>query len=245
MLYRDDLAYIHDARFGEVARSAAPVLLGALERAGLQEGLVVDLGCGSGIFSEPLAAAGYRVLGIDASAPMLKLARRRVPEATFRRASLHEAALPHAVAVAGIGECFNYFVERPVTERGLSRLFGRIHRALVPGGILLFDMAAPGRVSGPGPAKSHVEASDWAILVTVEEDRKRNVLTRRITSFRKAGARYRKSEEVHHQRLFERSVVLRLLRQEGFRSRSLSSYGDFRFPRGLVGYLASKATSGR
>jgi len=245
VLYRDDLAYIHDARFGDVARNAAPVLLRALARAGLEDGLVVDLGCGSGIFSEPVAAAGYRVLGIDSSEPMLRLARRRVPEATFRRASLHEAALPRAVAVAGIGECFNYFVERPISERGLSGLFRRIHRALWPGGILLFDMASPGRVRGPGPAKSHVAASDWAVLVTAEEDRTRNVLTRRITSFRKAGTRYRKSEEVHRQRLFERSVVLELLRQAGFRARSLSGYGDHRFPRGLVGYVAAKATSGR
>jgi SAM-dependent methyltransferase len=245
VLYRSDLAYIHDSRFGEVARSAAPVLLKALARAGIDEGLVVDLGCGSGIFSEPVAAAGYRVLGIDTSAPMLRLARRRVPRATFRRASLHAAALPRAVAVAGIGEGFNYFVDRPVTEGALFRLFRRIHRALLPGGILLFDMAAPGRLSGRGPARSHVEASDWAVLVTVEEDRKRDVLTRRITSFRKTGGLYRRSEEIHRQRLFERKVVSRLLREAGFQARSLSSYGDFRFPRGLAGYLGSKTTSGR
>ena len=171
MLYQSDLAYIHDARFGEVARSAAPVLLEALARAGVEDGLVVDLGCGSGIFSEPLAAAGYQVLGIDASAPMPRLARRRVPDGTFRRGSLHDVEIPRAVAVAGIGECFNYFVERPVSERGLARLFRRILRALLPGGVLLFDMAAPGRVLGPGAAKSHFEARDWAILVTTEEDR--------------------------------------------------------------------------
>ena len=89
VLYREDLAYIHDARFGVIARSAAPVLLEALDRAGLEEGRVVDLGCGSGIFAEPIAAAGYHVLGVDVSRPMLSLARRRVPEATFRRGSLH------------------------------------------------------------------------------------------------------------------------------------------------------------
>jgi SAM-dependent methyltransferase len=245
VLYRGDLAHIHDAGFGEVARSAAPVLLKALARAGLDEGLVVDLGCGSGIFSEPVAAAGYRVLGIDASAPMLRLARGRVPEATFRRGSLHQVELSRAVAVAGIGECFNYFVERPITERGLFRLFRRIHRALLPGGILLFDMAAPGRLSRRGPVKSHVEAPDWAVLVMAEEDRKRNVLTRRITSFRRTGSGYRRSQEIHYQRLFERSAVLRLLREAGFEARSLSSYGDFRFPRGLAGYLGSKPTSER
>ena len=245
MLYREDLAYIHDARFGVIARSAAPVLLEALDRAGLEEGRVVDLGCGSGIFAEPIAAAGYHVLGVDVSRPMLSLARRRVPEATFRRGSLHDVELPLAVAGAGIGECFNYFVDRPISERGLARLFRRIHRALVPGGVFLFDMAAPGRVRGKVPVKSHFEARDWTILVTVEEDRKRSILTRRITSFRKVGSRYRRSEEIHHQKLFEKKVVMRLLREAGFHPRSLAGYGELRFPRGLVSYLGSKTTSGR
>lgn len=245
MLYRDDLAYIHDARFGEIAQSAAPVLLEALGRAGLEEGLVIDLGCGSGIAAEPIAAAGYDVLGVEVSRPMLRLARRRVPEATFRRGSLHDVELPRAVAVAGIGECFNYFVDRPISERGLANLFRRIHHALLPGGILLFDMAAPGRARGSAPAKTHFEAPDWAILVTAAEDRKRNILTRRITSFRKSGSWYRRSEETHRQGLVERVVVMQLLRKAGFRARSLSGYGELRFPRGLVGYLASKPTSGR
>jgi len=106
-------------------------------------------------------------------------------------------------------------------------------------------MAVPGRVPDSVPPKTHFMASDWAILVTAEEDRKRNLLTRRITSFRKAGSRYRRSEEIHRQRLVERVVVMRLLREAGFRARSLSWYGALRFPRGLVGYLASKTTSGR
>ena len=239
MLYRDDLAHIHDDRFGDVARNAAPVLLEALQRAGHGKGLVIDLGCGSGLFAKPLAAAGYDVLGFDVSRPMLALARRRVPKATFRLGSLHEAALPRAVAIAGIGESFNYFVRRPLTDAMLLRLFGRIRRALVPGGILLFDMAAPGRVRAGGPLKVHWEAEDWAILVTTDEDRKRRILTRRIVSFRRRGPSHRRSEETHRQRLFEKKKVLRLLREADFRTRALGGYGELRFPRGLVGYIAA------
>jgi SAM-dependent methyltransferase len=242
MLYRRDLAHIHDDSFGEIARSASPVLLGALERAGLVEGLVIDLGCGSGLFAEPLVAAGYDVLGYDVSRPMLALARRRAPKATFRLDSLHEAPLPRAIAVTGIGETFSYFVRRPLSEAALARLFERIRRALLPGGILLFDMPAPGRVRGGGPVKNHFVEKDWAILVTTEEDSKRRILTRQIVSFRRRGSSYRRSEEMHYQRLFEKSRVLALLRAAGFRARALGGYGGIRFPRGLVGYIA---TSGR
>jgi hypothetical protein len=43
--YRDDLAYIHDAGFGGFARQAGQVLVDALARRGITEGLVIDLGC--------------------------------------------------------------------------------------------------------------------------------------------------------------------------------------------------------
>lgn len=39
---------------------------------------VLDLGCGAGRNAVPLAALGWRVLGIDSSAPMLEAARARI-----------------------------------------------------------------------------------------------------------------------------------------------------------------------
>jgi hypothetical protein len=56
--YRDDLAYIHDAGFDNLARHAAAVLLDSLQQRGIDRGLVIDLGCGSGILAQVLAAAG-------------------------------------------------------------------------------------------------------------------------------------------------------------------------------------------
>jgi SAM-dependent methyltransferase len=240
MPYDETLAGIHDVAFGDLSRRAAPVLLESLARAGIRDGLVVDLGCGSGIFAQAIAARGYEILGVDVSKAMLRLARRRLPDARFRLASLHDTEIPPAVAVTGIGESFNYFAGKALSERSLLRLFRRVHRALPPGGVLLFDLAAPGRVRGRSPAQSHFEGPDWSILVTNHEDRRRRVLTRRMVIFRKAGRRYGRSEEVHRQRLFERPVVLRLLREAGFHARPLPGYGDLRFPPGLVGYRAWK-----
>ena len=60
--YREDLAYIHDAGFGRLARGAAGLLLDELHRCGFDRGLVIDLGCGSGILSEQLSAGGFDVL---------------------------------------------------------------------------------------------------------------------------------------------------------------------------------------
>jgi hypothetical protein len=51
MIYKDDLAYIHHTAFGAFARDAAPGLLEKLRGAGIVDGLVVDLACGSGMSS--------------------------------------------------------------------------------------------------------------------------------------------------------------------------------------------------
>ena len=199
--YRKDLAYIHDVGFGDLAKNAAQVLGAALQRSGIDNGLVVDLCCGTGLLAQELTAAGYEVLGIDISGAMLDIARERVPSARFRQESILKAELPPCVAVAAIGECFNYLFDENNTEPELYRLLRRIHEALDPGGLLVFDVAEPGRVPGSGPQRTHTEGEDWAVLVTAEENRTNRLLTRRITTFRKVGELYRRDQEIHQLRL--------------------------------------------
>src|SRR6516165_9773228 len=139
--YREDLAFIHDAGFGRFARGAAALLLEALPREGFDRGLVVDLGCGSGILSEALAVRGFEILGMDLSAAFIALARKRVPSGLFRVESLLRAQLPHCVAVAAVGECVNYLFDEHHSWEGVRQVLGRAFGALEPGGLLLFDVA--------------------------------------------------------------------------------------------------------
>jgi SAM-dependent methyltransferase len=237
--YREDLAYIHDAGFGSFAQGAAAFLLKELRRSAFDHGLVIDLGCGSGILSEGMAAGGFDVLGIDLSPALIALARKRVPSGQFRVESLLTAELPPCIAVAAVGECVNYlFDDRHSWER-VQQMLARAFAALVPGGLLLFDVAEPGRVPG-GTSKSYREGDDWAVLVTVEEDSRQQLLTRHITSFRKVGELYRRDHEVHRLRLVPREQVLPWLRDIGFQVETLDAYGSASFPVGWVGFLARK-----
>jgi SAM-dependent methyltransferase len=238
--YSKDLAYIHDAGHGHFARAGAQLLVQLLGREGTSAGLVVDLGCGSGIGSEVLCAAGYDVLGIDISPTMIALARARVPRAEFRTGSCLAAKLPPCIAVTAVGEIFNFLFDRGNSAAKLARLFRRVHEALRPPGLFLFDVATPGRVPGSGPQRSYRQETHWAVLVETEEDRQRSLLTRRITSFRRVGDLYRRSAEVHRLRLWQPSKVAAQLRQVGFRVRLLAGYGSLHFAPGHVGFLARK-----
>lgn len=236
--YSEDLAYIHDAGFGGFAAQAAPALAEILRRSGITHGLVVDLGCGSGILARELTRAGYEVLGIDQSASMIELARDKAPTARFQLASLLRAKLPPCDAVTSIGECLNYTFDPRNSKRELARLFRRVYDALRPGGLFIFDVAGPGRA--PAPRKDCRAGPDWAILSQSEEDRRHAVLTRRITTFRKVGNSYRRGQETHRLRLYKSSEVARELRRVGFTVRILRGYGQLRFPGGLAGFVARK-----
>ncbi|PLZ05962.1 class I SAM-dependent methyltransferase [Fischerella thermalis WC542] len=61
---QEDLGYIHDVGFGAFSSESAPGLLEILHQKGINKGLVVDLGCGSGIWAKALTQAGYDVLGV-------------------------------------------------------------------------------------------------------------------------------------------------------------------------------------
>jgi SAM-dependent methyltransferase len=144
--YGEDLAYIHDVSHADFALESAPVILEVLDRSGIRDGLIVDLGCGSGLLARELIDAGYGVFGVDISEAMIALARKRAPEAEFRVGSLFEGEIPPRAAATAVSEVLNYPFDPENEDLGLVRLFRRVHDALVPGGVFVCDMLGPGQV---------------------------------------------------------------------------------------------------
>jgi SAM-dependent methyltransferase len=236
--YKQDLAYVHDVGFGSFAERSAPGVLKILQSKGISNGLVVDLGCGSGLWARRLVGAGYEVLGIDLSPHMITLARQRVPKGRFRIGSYLDVDFPLCAAITSLGECFNYLFDERNGRTSLRRLFRKAHQALRPGGLLIFDVAEPGRARGFG--RRFWQGPDWACLTEFSHDLRRNRLTRLITTFRKAGRDYRRGEETHVQQLYVGRELAGDLREIGFSVRTVRGYGDLRFPIHLVGVIARK-----
>ena len=99
---------------------------------------VVELGCGGGTDETRLLARHFELTGFDLSSAQLGRARERVPEATFVQADLTELEL-EAGSVAAVA-CF--YVLNHVPRERLLPLFERIHRWLVPDGLLLTTLGA-------------------------------------------------------------------------------------------------------
>ncbi|MDQ1391363.1 MAG: hypothetical protein QOF30_340 [Acidimicrobiaceae bacterium] len=99
---------------------------------------VLDVGCGAGTTTLTLAGrvgAGGRVVGVDVSAPVLAVARRRaagVANVTFVQADAQTAALPGAPFDAVYSRFGLMFFDQP------EAAFANLHRATAPSGRLAF-----------------------------------------------------------------------------------------------------------
>jgi len=256
-LYSTDLAFIHDAGFADLAERAAPEVIRILGRQGVQPltarrakerqqsrrkaPRVVEVGCGSGIVARHLVDARYTVVGFDISPAMVRLARKKVPEAKFHVAPLTQAPLPRCAAVVAIGEVVSYV---PAAGRGagpppaICKFFSRVHEALTPGGVFVFDFIESG-VQRTYAAKVHSD-HDWVIAVHAELDRAKRILTRRIVAIRKVGRQYRRTQETHRQWVYNRRAIAKALAVAGFTVSMSASYGRYRLMAGVVAVIATK-----
>ncbi|OUC12960.1 MAG: SAM-dependent methyltransferase [Alkalinema sp. CACIAM 70d] len=238
--YPEDLAYVHDVGHRDYALQSLPGILSILAQCEIREGLVVDLGCGSGLSAQALTQAHYQVLGVDLSGALIEIARHRVPEAEFRVESLFQTDIPSCYAVISIGECLNYLFDSDNNVLTLVKLFDRIYNALIPGGVFIFDIAEPGQVMQGTTTKSFSEGSDWIVLVEKEEDLRRSILTRRMTTLRNVDGQYRREDVVHQMRLYSAVDVAQMLRNAGFRIQIIHQYGEFELPPAHVAFVARK-----
>lgn len=236
--YGADLARIHHEHFGSVARAAARELLSRLSRAGLRSGTVLDLAAGSGILSRAAADAGFDALGVDVSEDMLSIARAECDKARFVRASLWSFPLEPCVAVAAIGEAMSYATDAEGGPQAFERLLGSIFRALAPGGLLLFDVAGPGRSGSTGCRRGFWTVGDASIgLVEREHER---TLRRAIHLFVPEGDAHRCVREEHVLHLYAPELVESALRQVGFAWERLPGYDGVELAPGWNAFAAVK-----
>ncbi len=217
--YGDDLAWIHHAGHSDFAESAAPWLISVLPR-----GLIVDIGCGSGVLARELTNAGFDVLGIDASPSMIALARETAPLARFEVGSFTTASIPPCAAIVATGEVLNY---------GDLRAFIRRVRA----NMLIFDVAERG--SYPAHSEHRAGGDDWSVISIKDSDGVH--LTRRILTFRNIDGEIRRAEEVHELELYDAGEVKALLREAGFAVRTRRSYGTYRLPKGYKVFVSTRS----
>ena len=236
--YRPDLALVHHLGFGFHAEGCAPGILALLEPVRAAGGLVVELGCGSGLLTRYLVDAGHRVIATDGSPAMLELARDHAAGAEdFRQLYLPEDPIPEADAIVSVGHCLNYLPDEDALYRSLEAIAG----ALRPGGVMALDLCDrsyaedESRLTNIGWA-----TDDWA-LVTQRSRPAPDRFVRQMAIFTKtADGSWRRDDERHDNVLIDTSQVPGFLAERGVEARLGTSFGDEKLPAGLHTVIGTK-----
>jgi len=197
---------------------------------------VVDLGCGTGSLSIPLARSGFDVYGIDLSADMLSVARSKWDETPaqairprtgmirwlnqdMREWELHEPV----EAVISFCDCLNYLTEETDVESAFRATFNGLKK----GGVFLFDVHPPKQFVRYAEEHPFVlDEKDVAYIWTCEFEEKRCEIEHNLTIFaRESDGRFIRFEETHVQRAYDPDWIEAALRRAGFSA--IDRYADF------------------
>jgi SAM-dependent methyltransferase len=230
--YQPDLALVHHRGFGFYASVCAPGIVDFLGPVRARQGLVLELGCGTGLLTRELIAAGHRVVATDASPAMLNIARGVVGESAeeVRLLTLPDDRMPPADAIVAVGHPLNYLPDAGAIDRALIA----IADALRPGGLLAFDVCdleyGEARRDAPDLGRA---GEDWAIITEFSmpaPDR----FVRDITTFvPNPDGSWRRDREHHENVLADTAQIPALLRQHDIEARVRSSFGSETLPPGV------------
>lgn len=189
-----------------------------LKEYGISEGIVLDMGCGTGNITERLYDAGYDMIGIDNSYEMLAVAMDKREEAgrdgiLYLCQDMREFELYGTVgAVVSVCDSMNYILEYDE----LVTVFNLVNNYLDPGGIFIFDLKTDAYYKKLGDSTIAENRDDGSFIWEncYYEDEKINEYLLTIFAKRE-DYMYEKMEEFHQQRAYELSEVRRAIEEGG------------------------------
>ena len=236
--YRPDLALVHHRGFGFHADRCAPGILARLEGVRERDGLVVELGCGSGLLTKYLVDAGHRVIATDGSPAMIDIAREYAPGAREHRVlRLPDDPIPDADAIVSVGHVLSYLP----TEDAIDRALGAAADALRPGGVFAIDLAdLEWARARPKESSNGRFGDDWAI-VNMQSAPSPDRYVREMAVFvRNEDGSYRRDGERHDNVLIDTARVPALLAMHGVDAEVAHAFGSETLPDGLLVITGTK-----
>lgn len=191
---------------------------GLLEDYEIKDGLVLELGCGTGSMTELLAEKGYDMIGVDNSEEMLAEAMEKRAESgkdiLYLLQDMREFELYGTVrAVVSICDSMNYITE----EEDLLTVFRLVNNYLDPGGIFIFDLNTVykyEKILGQNTIAENREEGSFIWDNDYDPETGLNVYELALFLPREDGL-YEKYEELHYQKAYTLETVKKLLLQAG------------------------------
>ena len=186
-----------------------------LKEHGIEDGLLLDLGCGTGKLTRIMESYGYDMIGIDNSYEMLDMAREYASEnILYLMQDMREFELYGTVrAIYSACDSINYILE----EEELKEVFKLVNNYLDPGGLFIFDINSPFKYEELLAENTFAETREegsfiWENYYDEEEQMNEYDLTLYI---KEENGSFQRFQEEHYQRCYDLSTIKRLLKEAG------------------------------
>ena len=193
-------------------------IIALLREYGISEGILLDLGCGTGKLTRLLAKAGYDMIGVDNSEDMLEIAAAEETDGQtdilYLLQDMREFELFGTVrAVVSICDSMNYLL----SEEDLLQVFRLVNNYLDPKGIFIFDLNTVYKYEELlGETTISENREEGSFIWDNYYDEETGINEYDLTLFiREEGELYRKYEETHYQRGYDLESVKRLIHESG------------------------------
>lgn len=194
-------------------------LTGLLEEYGVKNGLVLELGCGTGSMTEILAAKGYDMIGADNSGEMLEIAMEKRDESghdiLYLLQDMREFELYGTVsAVVSVCDSVNYITE----EEELEEVFRLVNNYLDPKGIFIFDFNTKYKYQKVLGDRTIAEKRDECSFIWDNyyyEDESMNEYELTLFIKEQDSNLYRKYQEMHYQKAYTLDAMRELVEWSG------------------------------
>lgn len=185
----------------------------------IEDGLVLDLGCGTGTMTEILAEAGYDMIGVDNAEDMLEIAMEKKVESghdiLYLLQDMREFELYGTVkAVVSICDSVNYITE----EEDLLEVFRLVNNYLDPKGMFIFDFNTEYKyreILGDCTIAENRDACSFIWDNYYYEEEQINEYALSLFIQEEDSDLYRKYEETHFQKAYTYETMRRLIEESG------------------------------
>lgn len=206
--------FMDDIPYGQWAEYVCSLL----REQGITDGLLLDLGCGTGNMTQLLAEAGYDMIGVDSSAEMLQAAvekrDRNGQDILYLLQDMRDFELYGTVrGVVSVCDPINYITE----PEDLLQVFKLVNNYLDPGGIFIFDLNTEYKyreIMGDCTIAEDREEASFIWENRYDAGEKINIYQLAVF-LREQDGRYGKHEETHVQRAYGIGEVEDLLKKAG------------------------------
>lgn len=178
---------------------------------------VLDLGCGSGNVTLPLASLGYGMIGVDISEEMLAEAREKDEEGRvlwllqdMRSFELYGTVEAAVCTLDGINHL--------LSKKDVEKCFSLVHNYLVPDGIFVFDVNSPYKFEKIYGNKAYILESDGVFCAWQNAYSVKTGLCRFDVSVFEEDeeGRYDRTDSTAKERMYSPKRIKQMLENAGF-----------------------------